>query len=77
MTARVPPCVDEAQDGVDLRAHAAARELAGGGVLAQLGDGDPAQRPGGRRAEVDHHVRDVGGDDQGVGVQLARRGSRR
>ena len=71
MTARRAAGLDEAEGGVDLGAHAAAGELAGGGVLAQLGDGDPAQRPGGRRAEVDHHVRDVGGDDEGVGVDLA------
>ena len=71
MTARLRHRVDEAQRGLHLGAHAAARELAGGGVLAQLGDGDAAQGPGGRRAEVHHDVGDVGGDDQGVGVELA------
>src|SRR3954468_631809 len=58
--------LDEAEDGVDLRAHAAPGELPGGGVPAQLVDGDPAQRTSGRRPEVDHHVGDVGGDDEGV-----------
>ena len=72
MTARVVRrASDEAQRGLDLRAHAAAGELPGGGVLAHLGDGDPAQRPGGRLPEVDHHVGDVGGDDEGVGAELA------
>src|SRR4051812_10686089 len=37
------PSLDETEGGLDLRAHAAARELAGGGVLAQLGDGHPAE----------------------------------
>src|SRR3954470_13048718 len=46
--------LDEAEDGVDLRAHAAARELSRGGVLAQFGDRHAAQRTGGRRPEVDH-----------------------
>src|SRR4051794_39794419 len=67
----VPARLHETEDGVDLGAHAAAGELPGGGVLAQLGDGHPAQRPRGRRPEVDHYVGDVGGDDQGVGVDLA------
>src|SRR6476660_2949693 len=31
--------VEEAEQGVDLRPHAAPRELTGGGVLAQLGRG--------------------------------------
>src|SRR3954467_13544999 len=34
---------DEAEGGLDLGAHAAARELAGGGGLAQPGNGDPAE----------------------------------
>src|SRR3954467_12409580 len=63
--------LDETQDGVDLGAHAAAGELTRGSILAQLGDAHPAQRPGGRRPEVDHHVRDVGGDDERVGADLA------
>src|SRR3954447_24521653 len=58
--------VDEAERGLDLGAHAAAGELAGRGVRAQLGGGDPAQRAGGRGVEVDHDVRDVGGEDQDV-----------
>src|SRR6185437_15379610 len=37
-----PAPVDEAERGLDLGAHAAAGELAGRGVLAQLGGGDPA-----------------------------------
>src|SRR5690349_16567240 len=64
--------VDEAQRGLHLGAHAAARELAGRGVLAQLGGGDPAQGALGRRAEVDHDVGDVGGDDEGVRAELVR-----
>src|SRR5690348_18478719 len=44
--------LDEAEDGVDLRAHAAARELAGLGVPAQLGGGHAAERAGGRRPDV-------------------------
>src|SRR5215218_7869710 len=60
--------LQEAQCGVDLGSHAAAGELAGRGELTQLGGGDPAQWPLGRRAEVHHHVGDVGRDDQRVGV---------
>src|SRR5215212_9427084 len=63
-----PARLHEAQGGLDLRAHAAAGELAVCGVLPQLGDRDPAERPLLRLAEVDHHVRDVGGDDERVGV---------
>src|SRR4051812_45204027 len=44
--------LDEAEEGVDLRAHAAAGELAGRGVPAQLGGGHAAERTGGRRPEV-------------------------
>src|SRR6476659_1578641 len=36
--------VDEPEQGVDLRPHAAAGELTGGGVLAQLGRGDLRER---------------------------------
>src|SRR3954469_424582 len=64
-------CVDEAESGLDLRAHAAPRELAGGGVRAHLRDAHAAQCSLLRRPEVDHHVRDVGGDDEGLGVHLA------
>src|SRR3954468_7555227 len=65
-----PACLHEAEEGVDLRAHAAAGELACGGVLAQFCDRHAPERTGGRRPEVDHHVGDVGGDHEGVGVQL-------
>src|SRR3954469_20060934 len=51
--------LDEPEGGLDLGAHAAAGELPGGCVLLHLGDGHPAQRADGRRAEVDHHVGDV------------------
>src|SRR3954452_8130718 len=51
--------VDEPQGGLDLRPHAAARELACRGMPPQLGRGDRAQRALGRRPEVDHDVRDV------------------
>src|SRR4051812_46189219 len=67
---RGPAGLHEAEDGVDLRAHAAARELALRGVRLQFGDRHPPQRAPGRRPEVDHDVRDVGGDDEGVGVEL-------
>src|SRR3954468_22602333 len=60
----------EAQRGLDLGAHAAAGELAGRGVLPQLGGGDPAEGALGRRAEVNHDVGDVGGDDEGARTQL-------
>src|SRR3712207_3893008 len=43
--------LDEAERRLDLGTHRAARELAVGGVRAQLGNGHPAQRAGGRRAE--------------------------
>src|SRR4051794_31297381 len=62
--------VQEAQRGLDLGAHAAAGELALSGVLAHLLDGHPAQRSDGGGAEVHHHVRDVGRDDQRVGVEF-------
>src|SRR3954467_15073744 len=63
--------VQEPECRVDLGSHAAARELTGGGELAQLCGSDAAEGTRGRRAEVDHHVRDIGGDDQGVGVHVA------
>src|SRR3954468_17276439 len=50
---------DEPQAGVHFRAHAAAGELTGRRVLPELGGRHLAQWPGGRRAEADHHVRDV------------------
>src|SRR3954454_17771754 len=62
---------DEAEGGLDLGAHAAAGELPGGRVPAHLRDGHPAEGTLGRRSEVDHHVRDVGRDDERVRVQLA------
>src|SRR3954466_11915820 len=62
--------VQEAQRGLDLGAHAAAGELALSGVLAHLLDGHPAQGSDGRHAEVHHHVRDVGRDDQRVRVEF-------
>src|SRR4051812_47860609 len=62
--------LDETERGLDLGAHAAARELPCRGVLPQLRGGDAAQRTGRRRPEVDHHVRDVSGDHEGVGVDL-------
>src|SRR3954453_9901103 len=48
--------LDETERGLDLGAHAAARELPCRGVLPQLRGGDAAQRTGRRRPEVDHHV---------------------
>src|SRR4051812_2353495 len=60
----LPARPHEAEDGVDLRAHAAAGELSRGSVLAQLGDRHAPQRTSGRRPEVHHDVRDVGGDDE-------------
>src|SRR4051795_5780309 len=62
--------LDETERGLDLGAHAAERELPCRGVLPQLRGGDAAQRTGRRCPEVDHHVRDVGGDHQGDGVDL-------
>src|SRR4051794_11821549 len=62
--------LEEAQGGVDLGAHAAARELTLRGLRAHLGGGDPAERPLVRRAEIDHHVGDVGRDDEGVGLEV-------
>src|SRR3954468_2447263 len=62
--------LEEAESGLDLGPHRAAGELAVGGVPAHLTGGDPAERPGRGRAEVDHHVGHVGGDDQGVGADL-------
>src|SRR4051794_29146126 len=63
--------LDEAERGLDLRAHAAAGELARRRELAQLGGVHAVQRPGRRGAEADHHVRDVGGEDEGVRSELA------
>src|SRR3954465_12318287 len=62
--------LDEPECGLDLRAHAAARELPRSRVRAQLGGGDALQRPGRRRPEVDHHVRDVGRDDQHLRLEF-------
>src|ERR1700712_3652474 len=50
--------VEKSEHGVHLRAHAAARELAGCGVLAELRGGHPPQRAGVGSAEVDHDVGD-------------------
>src|SRR3954463_11529125 len=66
---------DEAEGGLDLGAHAAAGELPGGRVPAHLRDGHPAEGALGRRSEVDHHVRDVGRDDERVRVPLAAQGA--
>src|SRR4051794_36852109 len=65
-----PALLHEAEGGLHLRAHRAAGELAVGGVPAHLAGGDPAERPRRWRAEVDHHVGHVGGDDEGVGADL-------
>src|SRR3954468_21226493 len=65
-----PAPLDEAERGLDLGAHAAARELPVRGVGAQLGGAHPAQRALAGPAEVDHDVGDVGGDDQRVRAEL-------
>src|ERR1700712_3038804 len=51
-----PARAHEAEAGVDLRAHAAARELTLRGVPFELGHRHAPERTGGRRPEVDHHV---------------------
>ena len=38
---------------------------------------DPAERPGVRRAEAEHHVRDVGRDHEDVGLDVAPPAARR
>src|SRR3712207_7532262 len=46
--------LDETEGGLDLGAHAAAGELAGRRVLAELGRGHPGQGSRGGLPEVDH-----------------------
>src|SRR6478736_5426019 len=62
---------DEAQGGLDLRAHGARREVAGGGIRLHLGERDPADVVGVGRAPAGDGVRDVGRDDERVGVDGA------
>src|SRR5688572_21405717 len=62
----------EAADGVDLRSHRAAGEVALGREVAQLLDRDAADRLGVGGAEAEHGLRDVGGDDENVDLDGPR-----
>src|SRR5690348_1354185 len=59
--------LDEAADGVHLRPHRAAGEVARGGVLPHLVEGDATDVLGLRGPVAQDGVRDVGGDDQRIG----------
>src|SRR5690349_6348448 len=66
-TGQVRP-LHEAADGVHLRTHRPACEVALGGVLLHLRERDPAERLSVGRPEAQHSLRYVGRDDQDVGV---------
>ena len=68
MTPRAAGGLDEAADGVDLGAHRPGREVAVGGVGAQLGDRHAAERLRVGLAPADDGVGHVGGDDEHVGT---------
>ena len=63
--------LEERERRLDLRAHAAGRELAVLCVLLQLADANLLERPCGGLIEVDHHLVDGRQDDEASGSEVS------